>query len=301
MAFFNKFGLNPLGKWQAVVDLTRINRPIGIFLLMWPTLTGLWIATAGHPSANLLIIFIGGVIIMRSAGCVINDIADRHFDGQVARTRHRPLVEKRLSLQQAFILFAILCGLALLLVLQTNWLTIQLSLSAFLLACSYPFMKRFTHFPQLVLGAAFAFAVPMAFSAKLEQIPDASWLLFIGTVTWTVAYDTIYALIDRDDDVHAGIKSTAIIFGDLDRAMIGFMHGITLISLVFAGQKFELSWPYFAGLGLMALTFIYQHWLIRRRDPQACLTAFINNAWSGALLYLGTALHFLWPTLLAMI
>lgn len=287
---------NKLGKWQAAVDLTRINRPIGIFLLMWPTLTALWIATAGQPSAKLLIIFLGGVIIMRSAGCVINDIADRHFDGQVARTRHRPLVEKRLSLQQAFLIFAGLCFLALLLVLQTNWLTIQLSLSAFLLACSYPFMKRFTHFPQLILGAAFAFGIPMTFSAKLEQVPDACWLLFIGTVTWTVAYDTIYALMDREDDIQAGIKSTAILFGELDRGMIGFMQIMTLLSFMLAGQQFQLNWPYFTAIGLMAVTFIYQQWLIRHRDSKACLSAFLNNAWSGAILYLGTVLHFLIPT-----
>ncbi len=280
---------------QAMIDLTRVNHPIGIFLLMWPTLTALWIATAGRPSVKLLIIFIGGVIIMRSAGCVINDIADRHLDGQVARTRHRPLVEKRITLQQSLVLFAGLCFSALLLVIQTNWLTVQLSLSAFLLACSYPFMKRFTHFPQLVLGAAFAFGIPMAFSAQLEQIPDASWLLFIGTVTWIIAYDTIYALMDRNDDIKVGIKSTAILFGNLDRGIIGMMQSITILSFLIAGQQFQLTWPYFLGLGLMATTFIYQQWLIRHREPTACLSAFINNAWSGAILYLATTLQFLAP------
>jgi 4-hydroxybenzoate polyprenyltransferase len=290
MTFINKL---PFSKLSAMLDLTRLNRPIGIFLLMWPTLTALWIATAGRPSAKLLSIFIGGVIIMRSAGCVINDIADRHLDGKVARTQHRPLVEKRLTLIEALLLFVGLCAIALLLVMQTNWLTIQLSLSAFLLACSYPFMKRFTHFPQLVLGAAFAFGIPMAFSAQAGAIPDSCWLLFIGSVTWTVAYDTIYALMDRDDDVQAGIKSTAILFGELDRGMIGMMQVITIASLWLAGQKFELTWPYFVGLGGMALTFVYQQWLIRHRQPQACLTAFINNAWSGAILYAATVMHFL--------
>lgn len=282
-----------LHQLKLYIELTRLNRPVGIFLLLWPTLTALWIATDGVPSTKLLCIFIAGVTIMRSAGCVINDIADRHLDGQIRRTQQRPLVQKRLSTRHALGLFVALCSIALLLVSQTNKLTVQLSLSAFLLACSYPFMKRFTHFPQLILGAAFAFGVPMSFSAQLEKIPDSSWLLFIATVTWTVAYDTIYALMDRDDDVSAGIKSTAILFGDLDRVMIAFMQVITLLGLGLAGRKFDLHWPYFIGLLAMGLTFIYQQKLIYKREPHACMSAFINNTASGAVLYVGTVMHFL--------
>lgn len=273
--------------------LTRLHRPIGIFLLLWPTLWALWIAAGGFPDAEVLSVFVAGVVLMRSAGCVINDYADRRFDPHVSRTRDRPIASGNVSPGEALILFAVLCICAFGLVLTMNRLTILMSLAAVVFAFVYPFTKRYTHLPQVVLGAAFGWAVPMAFAAQTGSVPQIAWLLFTVTVFWATAYDTMYAMVDRDDDVKIGVKSTAILFGRADRLVIGILQALVLLGLWLAGRKaalgfsFDLGWLVAAGLAL------YQQYLIRDRQREACFRAFLNNNWFGAAIFAGIALEYL--------
>ncbi len=274
------------------IELMRLDRPIGTYLLLWPTLWALWLAAEGVPDISTLIIFVLGVILMRAAGCVINDYADRDFDGHVERTRERPLATGRISARQALIAFAMLVGLSGLLVLLTNALTIQLAFVGVGLAALYLFCKRFTFYPQVVLGAAFSWAIPMAFAAQAGTLPMPLWLLFIANLLWTVAYDTEYAMCDREDDLRIGIKSTAILFGDADRLITGLLQGLTLVCLLLVGARFDLGLYYYLGLLGMTLGFAWQHWLMRERERLACLQAFLSNHWAGMLVFIGLALDY---------
>jgi 4-hydroxybenzoate polyprenyltransferase len=285
---------NGLARLPDFLHLMRLDRPIGTWLLMWPTLWALWVAAQGVPERHLLLIFVAGVYLMRAAGCVINDYADRHFDGHVKRTKNRPLATGRISEREAKILFASLVASAFVLVWFTNLFTVMLSLVGVVLAFIYPFMKRYTHLPQLFLGAAFSWAIPMAFGAVLGHIPLEAWLLFAANVAWTVAYDTEYAMVDRDDDLRIGIKSTAVLFGRADRAMIGLLQLVTLGLLSWAGWRMGLDVFFWLGLAGMAITFIHQQFLIRERGRERCFQAFLNNHWSGLLVFAGIALS-LWP------
>lgn len=278
--------------WRDWVALTRLDRPIGSYLLLGPTLWALWIAAAGVPDFHLLVIFTLGVFLMRSAGCIINDFADRKVDGFVKRTADRPLATGRLTPKQALQGFAILVGLAFLLVLCTNALTIYLSFGALFLASLYPFMKRYTHLPQVFLGAAYSSCIPMAFAAQTNSVPTIAWLLFAANLAWTVAYDTLYAMVDRDDDLKIGIKSTAILFGDLDLAIIAVLYGFTLLCLASVFGQLNLSWLAYAGLLLGALYFVYQLWSVRSRSRDVCFTAFRQSYWFGVVVWAGLAVHY---------
>ena len=274
------------------IQLMRLDRPVGIYLLLWPTLWALWVAGEGTPALGNVIIFVLGVIVMRSAGCVINDYADRHVDAHVERTQQRPLAQKVVSEKQALLLFAGLCLFAFILVLFTNSFTIWLSIGGLALASIYPFMKRYTHLPQVVLGAAFAWAVPMAFAAETESLPDVVWLLYIATVTWTVAYDTQYAMVDREDDLKIGIKSTAVLFGDADKLIIGILQGLTILTLLMVGDKIGASWPYYLSLLAGTSLFVYHQTLIKDRERDACFQAFLNNHWFGVCIFIGLVMHY---------
>ncbi len=275
------------------VTLMRLDRPIGILLLLWPTLGALWIAAEGFPDLTVLLVFILGVIIMRSAGCAINDFADRDIDGKVWRTESRPLATGQLQAKHALILFFILAIIAFCLVSLLNTMTIWLSLVAVLLAASYPFMKRFTHLPQLYLGIAFGWAIPMAFAAQTETIPTIAWLLFLANIIWTTVYDTFYAMADRDDDLLAGIKSTAVLFGDDDLKIQGVLQASYILVMVLIGKQLEMSWVYYLAVVVAAGFFVYQQYLSRHRDAKACLRAFLNNNWLGGCLFAGIVLHYM--------
>lgn len=272
--------------------LMRLDKPIGIYLLLWPTLWGLWVAAEGFPDQKVLIIFVLGVILMRSAGCVINDFADRKIDRHVERTKERPLTSGRVSTAEALTLFASLTLIAFLLVLMTNWLTVGLSVFAALLATTYPFMKRFTHMPQLVLGMAFGMSIPMAFAAQTGEVPAIAWLLYTANVLWTLTYDTMYAITDREDDLKIGVKSTAILFGEHDRLILGVLQLLTLLALYTAGNNLNLSSWYSAGLWGAGLLFAYHQYLIKDRDGALCFKAFLHNHWVGMVIFLGIALHY---------
>jgi 4-hydroxybenzoate polyprenyltransferase len=273
--------------------LTRLHKPIGILLLLWPTLWALWIAAGGVPSLHVLIVFMLGVVLMRSAGCVINDFADRRFDAHVQRTRDRPIAAGRVSPREALLLFTLLCLIAFLLVLTLNRLTIQLAFAAVLLAAVYPFTKRYTHLPQLVLGAAFGWAIPMAFAAVLGEIPKIAWLMFTVNILWSTAYDTFYAMADRDDDLKIGVKSTAILFGESDRLVVGVLQILTLGGLLLVGLMAGLGLYYHLGLLVAAGLALYQQYLARQRDRAGCFQAFLNNNWFGAAVFAGIFLHYL--------
>lgn len=281
------------GRLSAYLRLTRLNRPIGSFLLLWPTLWALWLAAGGVPDWDLLVIFVLGVFVMRSAGCVINDYADRHFDGHVKRTKARPMATGEVSEREALSLFVGLCLLAFVLVLFTDAFTVKLSLGGVALAFCYPFMKRYTHLPQVVLGAAFAWAIPMAFAAQRGSLGTDVWLLYTAVLLWTVVYDTLYAMVDRDDDLKVGIKSTAVLFGDLDRAMVAVLQGLTLYALVMVGGRFELGVPYYLGLVAAAGLFGYHQYLIRFRERDPCFRAFLNNNWVGFVIFAGIVIDFM--------
>ncbi len=273
--------------------LMRLHRPIGIFLLLWPTLWALWIAAEGRPDPLVASVLVLGVILMRSAGCVINDYADREFDRHVARTLERPLATGSVSPREALGLFVALALTAFGLVLLLNRLTVYLSLAALPLAAIYPFMKRYTHLPQVHLGIAFGWAVPMAFSAQTGEFPPpVAWLLFIAVVLWAVAYDTRYAMVDREDDVRIGVKSTAILFADADRIIIAVIQAMLLLVLVLVGEKLDLSIYYYAGLVAAAGLSVYQQYLIRDREPALCFKAFMNNNWLGLAVFAGISLHY---------
>jgi 4-hydroxybenzoate polyprenyltransferase len=282
-----------LDRLKQYLLLMRADKPIGSFLLLWPTLWSLWFAGNGQPSAFIVLIFIAGVFVMRSAGCVINDFADRHVDHAVERTSMRPLSAGRVRPAEALALFIILCIVALLLVLQLNLLTLKLSVVAVLLAASYPFMKRVTHLPQAYLGIAFGWSIPMAFAAQSGQLSSAVWILFLANICWTIAYDTIYAIVDRDDDVKIGVKSTAILFGHHDRLIIGLLQLLTIGLLCWSGLAFERGAYYFGGLLFASCFFLYQQWLITGYDRARCFQAFLNNNWFGAVTFAALALDYL--------
>lgn len=279
-------------KIPALLDLIRFHKPIGTLLLLWPTLWALWMAARGTPDLNLLLIFCAGTFLMRSAGCIINDLADRHWDGAVQRTASRPLVTGKVSLMEARALFLILLLVCFGLVLLTNSLTVMLSFIAVALASTYPFMKRFTNLPQVVLGAAFSWGIPMAFAAQSNALPPALWLVYIGNLLWTTAYDTKYAMVDREDDLTAGIKSTAILFGQYDRLIIGLMQILFLALMYIAGLQFSLGWIYNISLVIAAIICCYHQYLIRERNPTACFRAFLHNNWLGMTIFMGVALDY---------
>lgn len=270
----------------------RLDRPIGWLLLLWPTWLALWAAASGAPSLKNIVVFTLGVIVMRSAGCVINDWADRRVDGGVRRTRHRPLVAGLVSEKEALRLFVLLLIIAFILVCFLNPLTIMLSSVAVIIATLYPFMKRYTHFPQFVLGAAFAWGIPMAYVAEINALPFSAMVLFFATVLWTMAFDTIYAMVDREDDLKIGVKSTAIAFGQYDTVAVGLLQCSALLLFGYWGVLSKLGIFYFTGFGIACGLSVYQQCLIRLREPQACFRAFLNSHWIGAVLFLGMSLDF---------
>ncbi|MDH5229000.1 MAG: 4-hydroxybenzoate octaprenyltransferase [Gammaproteobacteria bacterium] len=274
--------------------LVRLNKPIGILLLLWPTLWALWLSSEGQPDPLVLFVFISGVVLMRSAGCAINDFADRDFDAHVKRTQLRPLAQGRISHKEAVMVFVVLSLIAFVLVCLMNALTIALSFGGAVLAASYPFMKRYTHLPQMVLGVAFGWGVPMVYAAQTGSVPIIAWILFALTVLWTVAYDTQYAMVDRDDDVKIGIKSTAILFDRYDRLIIGLLHFSVILGFLLIGWRYQLSMPYFIGVIVATGFAIYQQFLIRHRQPSSCFKAFLNNNWFGLAIFAGIVSHYLW-------
>lgn len=267
--------------------LMRLHKPIGIFLLLWPTLWALWIAAKGIPDLTVLVIFLLGTILMRSAGCVINDIADRNFDGYVKRTCQRPLITGEVSLKEALILFGVLCGMAFILILFLNRFTQLLAVIGLLLAIIYPFTKRFTYWPQLVLGATFGWAVPMAFAAQSNTLPATAWILYAAAILWPLAYDTMYGMADREDDRKIGIKSTALLFAQYDRLFIGIIQILVFLLMLIVGCLEQLNPPYYLGLLGAALFAIYQQHLIKQQLPENCFKAFLNNNWLGFIIFLG--------------
>ena len=272
--------------------LARLNKPIGIFLLLWPTLWALWIAAEGMPDLGVLTVFVLGVILMRSAGCVINDYADRDIDPRVNRTKDRPIAAGRVSADEAMLLFMGLCFSAFLLVLTMNTFTILLSLGGVILAAIYPFMKRYTHMPQIILGMAFGWSVPMAFAAQTNEVPKIAWLIYVVTVLWAVIYDTMYAMADRIDDLKIGVKSTAILFGDADRLIIGILQAMMLFALYLIGEQAQLGYEYSFALAITAILMIYHQYLIRFRQPAECIHAFLNNNWLGLVIFVGIVLSY---------
>ena len=277
-------------KLPAFKQLMRLDRPIGILLLLWPTLGALWLASEGFPQLDLLLIFALGTVVMRSAGCCINDFADAKIDGHVARTTQRPLATGELSRREALQAFIALSLLGFGLVLLTNRFTILLSFGAIAVATLYPFMKRLTNLPQLVLGIAYSFGILMAFSAATNEIPPAAYLLFIANCLWTTAYDTQYAMVDREYDLKIGVKSTAVLFGSADTLIIGVLQGLVILAWWLAGYRFGLDWPYFAGVIAAAVLFIYHQTLIRDRLPEPCFKAFLHNRWVGLVMFLGVVI-----------
>jgi 4-hydroxybenzoate polyprenyltransferase len=273
-------------------SLIRFEKPIGFYLLLWPTLWALAIAAEGSPDGWILFVFVCGVFLMRSAGCAINDYADRDIDLHVARTRERPLTSGKIAPREALAVFAVLGLIALLLVLTLNRFTVQLAVGGVLLAASYPYMKRFHYLPQVHLGAAFAWGIPMAFAALTGEAPKQAWLLYVAALIWTVAYDTMYSMADREDDLKLGLKSTAILFGDYDRIMIAVFQLMFLLALVLVGLDLEFSGVYYLGLGLAALLLGFEQFLIADRKPAHCFAAFLHNHWVGAVVFAGIMGHY---------
>ncbi|WP_220721479.1 4-hydroxybenzoate octaprenyltransferase [Agarivorans litoreus] len=276
--------------WQ----LMRADKPIGTLLLLWPALWALWLAAEGLPDLSILLVFVLGVFFMRSAGCVINDFADRKVDAHVKRTAQRPLATGVVSTREALTLFAVLVSVSFLLVLSQNTLTILLSFAALGLAAIYPFMKRYTHLPQLFLGMAFSWCIPMAYAAQTNTVPAEAWLLLVANVCWTVAYDTKYAMVDRDDDLKVGIKSTAILFGRFDKLVVALLQVASLTCLAIIGDIKQLGLPFDLGLLAAAVLFVYQQKLIRYREREACFQAFLNNNYVGLAVFVGIASHYAW-------
>jgi 4-hydroxybenzoate polyprenyltransferase len=284
---------NVLYKLQQYALLMRLNRPIGIFLLLWPMLWALWIASDGQPDTRVLWIFVAGVILMRSAGCAINDFADRDIDPKVERTRNRPLARGAISPQEALALAAVLSIIAFGLVCLTNTLTVSMSMVGAVLAASYPFMKRIHYLPQVHLGAAFGWAVPMAFAAQTDMLPSSvGWLIFIAAVLWATVYDTQYAMADREDDLKVGVKSTAILFGELDRAIIGLIQIMLMLDLILIGWQADLGIYFYLGLCIAASLAAYQQVLIIGRKSQQCFRAFLNNNYFGLVVFIGIVLNY---------
>jgi 4-hydroxybenzoate polyprenyltransferase len=281
-----------LGGLADYARLMRLDRPIGIWLLLWPTLWALWISSRGKPDPRIFIIFVVGTVLMRSAGCAINDYADRSFDPHVARTKDRPLAAGRISTLEALLLFAMLSLAALMLALQLNKATLLLAVVGGFLAVSYPFVKRFLTVPQMYLGLTFGWGIPMAFEAQFDQVPRVAWLLLLANVMWVTVYDTIYAMVDRDDDRKIGVRSTAILFGDSDRHIIAALQIMTLLTLYLVGRMIHTGYWYGAGLCVGAAIFAYQLWLIRARDRDSCFRAFLNNNYFGMAVFIGLALEY---------
>ncbi|MGH8246842.1 MAG: 4-hydroxybenzoate octaprenyltransferase [Gammaproteobacteria bacterium] len=272
--------------------LARVDHPIGAFLLLWPTLWALWIAAEGVPPLHLLLVFVLGVFLTRSAGCVLNDLADRRYDPHVQRTRSRPLVTGRVGGGEAFALASILLGLAFLLVLTTNRLTVLLSFVAIPLAVIYPYMKRYTYVPQFFLGLAFSWGIPMAFAAQSNSVPQMAWILFIANILWVVVFDSIYAMVDREDDLRIGIKSTAILFDDADRHIIGIIQGMFIVVLIILGRQLELGMFFNCALLAAVALIVYHQILIRKRAREDCFRAFLSNNWLGLIIFVGIALDY---------
>lgn len=279
--------------YHAFLRLTRLDKPIGIYLLLWPTYWALWIASEGAPSFTLWVVFTLGVIVMRSAGCIINDYADRHVDGKVKRTHQRPLVSGQLTEKQALAYFGLLVFIAFLLVLTLSTYTILLSFVALGLATIYPFMKRYTHLPQVFLGMAFSWSMIMVFAEVEGRIPLIAWLLFGANLCWTVAYDTLYAMVDRDDDVKIGVKSSAILFGKHDKKIVGFLQLTSLVLLFQVSELLAFSWAFQLSLVISAGLFTYQQILVVNREREACFKAFLNNHWVGLIIFSGLLLEYL--------
>ncbi len=280
-------------RFSAYLRLMRLHRPIGSLLLLWPTLWALWIASAGHPRPVLVAVFVAGVLLMRSAGCVINDYADREVDPHVWRTKTRPLAVGEVTAREALGLFVVLCLLAAGLAFWLNAFTIELAVVAVVLAASYPFFKRFTHLPQVYLGLAFGWGIPMAFAAETDHVPATAWVLLAANIFWTIAYDTAYAMADRDDDLKIGVKSTAILFGDWDRVMVAGSHIVALGLLYGVGVMAGLGRLYDAGLGLAAGFALYEQRLLYARRPLDCFHAFLNNNWFGGSVFAGLVAAYL--------
>jgi 4-hydroxybenzoate polyprenyltransferase len=275
-----------------IARLMRLDRPIGIWLLLWPELWALWIASAGHPPRRLLAIFAAGTVLMRSAGCVINDLFDRNIDPHVRRTQSRPLAARVVGPYEALTVFVILLGLAGVLALQLDRLTLELAFVGAALTVTYPLLKRFFPFPQLYLGLAFGWAVPLAFAAVQNQVPRVGWLLLLAAVLWAGIYDTMYAMADREDDLRIGVQSSAILFADMDRPMVGVMQIMMLFALWLVGRSLHFGSAYETALIAAGLLFLWQQWLIRHRDRDACLTAFQNNQYVGIALFAGVLLEY---------
>lgn len=276
----------------AYAQLMRLDKPVGTLLLVWPTLAALWIAAEGVPPWPILLAFVAGTFVMRAAGCVINDIADRKFDGHVARTQDRPLAQGRVSTAGALALFVVLLILALAIVMTLNTATQLLAAAGVLITITYPFLKRWTHWPQVVLGAAFSWGIPMAFTAVTGSVPGVAWILFAASALWIIAYDTLYAMVDRRFDLEIGLKSSAILFGTADRAIIGALQCGALALLVLTGTQAGFRHAFFAALAAVAALFVYHQWLIRTREESACFKAFRNNVWVGFALFAGAAIEY---------
>ncbi len=275
-----------------LVELARLHRPIGIWLLLWPVLWAVWIAGGSHPSPKVLVIFVLGTIAMRSAGCVINDLADRDFDPFVKRTRDRPIASRRIAPLEAIAWFLVLIGIALALVLQLDQITIRMSVVGAALAVTYPLFKRFFPLPQFYLGVAFSWGVPMAFNAQTGSIARVAWIIFFAGIIWAAVYDTMYAMVDRDDDLKIGVKSSAIVFGDMDKVIIGTLQVLMLYALYLAGQSMEFGYWYNMGLVAAGVFFAYQQWRIRERKPDSCFAAFLNNHYVGLSIFIGILLEY---------
>ena len=282
-----------LDRLNVYEKLMRLDKPIGILLLLWPTLWGLWLSTAGQPNWVIVWIFVLGTVLMRSAGCVINDYVDRDIDPHVARTQNRPLAAGLVSKEEALALAATLALLAFLMILPLNRLTLMLSVVALVLAATYPFTKRFFALPQAYLGVAFGFGIPMAYAAQIGFVPPIAWMLLGANVFWAIAYDTQYAMVDREDDMKIGIKTSALTFGKYDVAAVMACYGVMLLILVWVGRTAHLRWPYYLGLVLAAGLMAYHFSLIRNRDRERCFKAFLHNNWVGAAIFAGIALDFL--------
>jgi 4-hydroxybenzoate polyprenyltransferase len=275
---------------QNYFKLMRLDKPIGIFLLLWPTLIALMLATEGQPDLKIMFIFILGVVIMRSAGCVMNDIADRKYDSKVERTKNRPLAANVISVREAVYLTLVLLSIALALVLQLNVFTIQLSFLAVVLTLNYPLMKRFMSMPQAILGLAFGIGILMAFAATTDTVPPIAYVLYFANLCWVIAYDTQYAMVDKACDLKIGIKSTAIFFGKYNRIIISLLQIFSLLAFIYIGIYFELKWPYYLGIVIALALMIYQYYLIKDDDVQNCFKAFLNNHYVGMAIFLGLCL-----------
>jgi len=279
-------------KLKLYTELVRLNKPIGILLLLWPTLIALWIAAGGWPDFSVLVVFTLGVILMRSAGCAINDYADREIDLKVKRTKERPLTSGKITEKETLMVFAALSLTAFILVLFMNSLTIWMSIGGVILAASYPFMKRYHYLPQVHLGAAFGWAAPMAYTAQANEVTVVTWLIFLATVLWATAYDTMYAMVDYDDDIKIGVKSTAILFGNQDKLIIGIIQVLLILDLLIIGHRAELGSFYYMGVVAASGFALYQQYLIKDRNQTLCFKAFLNNNWFGLVLFVGVFLDY---------